>query len=278
MAAPNPAYAHCEAFLREHARDQWLAALFIPESLRHHVHALHAFSAEIQRVPDIVSDPRLGEIRLQWWRECLEGARLGEAGLNPVTAALIATIGECRLPVQPLLDLIEAHRFDLYNDAMPGLNDLEGYCGETRSSLIRLTTLVLSGGGIPGGAEACGHAGVALGVTKILRNLPLHARRVQCYVPRDILEKHGLTPQTFTPDGPSLPISAAVREMRDIALANYRSARAGLQLLDASIRPAFIPIAPVQIYLKAVEKMSKNPFSNMPEIAVWRRQWAMWRF
>ena len=36
--------------------------------------------------------------------------------------------------------------FDLYDDPMPSLNDLEGYAGETSSALIQLAAIVLAGG------------------------------------------------------------------------------------------------------------------------------------
>ena len=58
--------------------------------------------------------------------------------------------------------------FDLYDDTMPTLNDLEGYCGETSSSLIRLGAMILADGSDPGAADAAGHAGVAYALTGLL--------------------------------------------------------------------------------------------------------------
>jgi phytoene synthase len=60
---------------------------------------------------------------------------------------------------------------------MPTTGDLEGYLGETSSALIRLASLVLAGGQDPGGADAAGHAGLAYGITGLLRTLPWHSRR-----------------------------------------------------------------------------------------------------
>ena len=58
----------------------------------------------------------------------------GEAGAtcaaNPVAAALArrrSRATACR--ARALLDLIEARTFDLYDDPMPTVGDLEGYCG-----------------------------------------------------------------------------------------------------------------------------------------------------
>ena len=73
---------------------------------------------------------------------------------NPVAAALDDAIVRFRLPRQALVDLIDARAFDLYDDPMPTLADLEGYCGETSSSLIRLGSLILADGSDPGAADA----------------------------------------------------------------------------------------------------------------------------
>ena len=111
---------------------------------------------------------------------------------NPVAAALDDTIVQFRLPRQALVDLIDARIFDLYDDPMPSLNDLEGYCGETSSSLIRLSSLVLADGRDPGAADAAGHAGVAYAITGLLRAFPWHARRGQVYLPARYSDRHGV--------------------------------------------------------------------------------------
>ena len=133
-----------------------------------------------------------GEIRLQWWRDALQGEARGDVRANPVAAALDDTIVQFRLPRQALVDLIDARVFDLYDDPMPSLNDLEGYCGETSSSLIRLAELILADGADPGAADAAGHAGVAYAIAGLLRAFPWHARRGQVYVPADLLARHGV--------------------------------------------------------------------------------------
>ena len=112
---------------------------------------------------DSVREAMLGEIRLQWWRDALQGEARGDVRANPVAAALDDTIVKFRLPRQALVDLIDARIFDLYDDPMPSLNDLEGYCGETSSSLFRLATHHPGRRLRSGQADAAGHAGVAYG-------------------------------------------------------------------------------------------------------------------
>ena len=126
-------------------RDRYVADLFAPDPFRKHLFALHAFSVEVARVREAVSDPMLGEIRLQWWRDTITNG----TGGHPVAAAINATINKFALPKDAFLRLIDARIFDLYDDPMPSLLDLEGYAGDTTSSLIQLASIILAGGQNP---------------------------------------------------------------------------------------------------------------------------------
>src|ERR1700690_2414536 len=118
-------FEHCAALVREADRDRYLAALFAPTSHRDALFALYAFNAEIARVREVAREPMPGEIRLQWWREVLSGEREGEAAANPVAAALRAALDRHKTAAHRLIALIDAHGFDLYDDPMPALADLE---------------------------------------------------------------------------------------------------------------------------------------------------------
>src|SRR5919107_3112920 len=191
--SPDFADAHCEALVREGDPDRYWASLFAPADKRGYLHALHAFNFEVSRVRESVSEALVGEIRLQWWRDALQGESRGGVRANPVAAALDDTIVQFRLPRQSLVDLIDARIFDLYEDPMPSLNDLEGYCGETSSSLTQLSGLIIADGSNPGTADAAGHAGVAYAVTGLLRAFPHHARQGRLYVPAAVLDAHAVT-------------------------------------------------------------------------------------
>src|SRR4029450_4592138 len=122
-------------------------------------------TSEMARVREVVREPVAGEIRLQWWSDVLGGAGRGEVAAHPVAAALLETIASYslapersnralsspgragrggvaadpvaaarletmaryQLPPERLTALIEARRFDLYDEPMPTLADLEAY-------------------------------------------------------------------------------------------------------------------------------------------------------
>lgn len=271
------AYRAADELVRAADKDRWLAGLFVEEGERRHLMALHAFSSEVARVRDQVSEPMPGEIRLQWWADAVSGTAHGDVESHPIARALLATIKARRLPVEALLNLIEARRFDLYDDGMPTLNDLEGYCGETASALIQLSALVLANGEDPGTAEAAGHAGVAYALTGLMRVLPIHAARGQLYVPLDLIGKHGLTRETLFDEASAAGLSAVLADLR--ARVRFHLARfsdlAGK--VPMAVRPAFLTVALVEPYLRQMERSGYRPLGAPVELAQWRRQITLWR-
>ena len=272
-----PAYAHCEAQARAHERDRWLAALFAPAAARPHLHALAAFSHEVGRLRDVLREPLAGEMRLAWWREALTGAGRAEVAGHPVAAALADTIGRFGLPVEAFDALLAARVFDLYDDPMPGLNDFEGYCGETASILFRLAGLVLAGGRDLGGAEASGHAGVAFATVALLRALPATSARGQLFFPADLLARHGVAREDLAArrDGP--PLRAALAELRALARRHLDAAQRLARQAAPEIRPAFLPLAPLPLDLARMARRGYAPFESRAAAPAWRRQWAIWR-
>lgn len=262
--------------MREANRDRWLASLFAPADKRPHLYALAAFAIEVARVRDLVSDPAPGEIRLQWWVDAIEGETRGDVQAHPVADALIDTIHRFRLPRRALTDLVEARRFDLYDDPMPDTEALEAWCGHTASVPIRLASLVLADGQEPGGADCAGFAGVAIGITTLLRTFAHHAGQGRLYVPVDALAAQGLTPAAALTRPAPAGLAAALAAMRTLARRRLAEAKATLADVAPEARAAFLPIATVPLYLDGLDRI-RAPYEPVPSVSQWRRQWAIWR-
>ncbi|WP_222877591.1 phytoene/squalene synthase family protein [Terrihabitans soli] len=268
--------AFCEKLVREQDPDRYFATLFAPAERRPGLFALYAFNSEIARVREAVSEPIPGEIRLAWWREVLQGQRPDEASAHPVAEAIRTTIAANRLPADAFVRMTEARVLDLYNDPIPSVNDLEGYTGDTSSALIRLASIILVGGGEPGGAEASGHAGVAYAITGLLRALPFHAERGQVFIPAEVLARHGARRDDILAGRSSHGVYAALREMRAMARHHLEAARRVSREIKPEASAAFLPVALCDLYLKRMEKSGYNPFRTLIEAPQWRRQAALW--
>ncbi len=102
--------AFCADLVRTHDFARYASALFVPSAERRGLLALYAFKVEISRVRDAISQPLPGEIRLQWWRDMLEGSGHGGVEGNPVAAELLRAVDNWALPVERLSRLIDEHR------------------------------------------------------------------------------------------------------------------------------------------------------------------------
>ena len=268
----NP-YDRATAVVRTHDRDRYLADLFAPAGLRKHLLALHAFDVETARIRRRVSDPQLGEIRIQWWRDAI---LKGEGGGHPVATALVATMRQFSLPTAAFEHLLDARVFDLYDDPMPTLRDLEGYAGDTASAIMQLGALILAGGTDPRSSNAAGHAGVAYTITRILRTLAANAGHGQTFLPEAMVNSRRVDMASIAARQATPELMSLHTDLRTIARQHLRQAELELAHVDRAILPAFLPIALVRPYLVRMDVPDYDPFTAI-ELPPWRRQWILWR-
>lgn len=267
------AFAYCAELVRTADRDRFITSLFAPAERRAALQALYAFNVEIARVGEAVHEALAGEIRLEWWREVIDGGRTGEAAANPVAAALLAVVDRYRLSVPSLARLIDAHGFDIYDEPMVRLADLETYAQNTRSALIALAGRIL-GSTETEIATAANAAGVAAMITSLLHALPRDAARRRLYVPVEILERHGVAPGDVFSGRSSDRLRSALAELRNMARGHLAILQQQMSSLRGAAVPAFLPVALVRPSLARLER--SDPFAPTG-IAPWRRQWLIWR-
>ncbi len=270
------AFAYCEELVRSGDKDRYLATLFAPQKHRRALFALYAFNLEVARVREQARQPMPGEIRLQWWNELLTGAGRGDVSANPVAAALREVVVRFRLPPKTLAELIEARRFDLYDDPMPDFAALEAYAEKTSSALIELAARILNDGRDPKIAELARHAGIAYAISGLLRAFPIHAARRQLYIPIEVLQRHNAKVEDVFGGKVAVELRAALAEMRLRARQHLDSGPPLLAAMPASAISALLPVTLVRPILGRMERRSYRPF-RPPELPQWRRQWILWR-
>jgi 15-cis-phytoene synthase len=208
---------------------------------------------------------------LQWWSEVINGERAEEANANPVASAFLAVVERHRLAATKLNALIEARRFDLYDEPMGQLADLETYARATSSTVMALAAQILAGVEAEQAADA---AGIAYAIDGLLRAFPLHAARGQLYVPAEVIERHGVHPQDIFAGRSSDGLRAAFVDLRNFARRCLLAAHPQVMALSPAALPAFLQVALVRPSLDRLERC--DPF--MPaELSPWRRQWLIWR-
>src|SRR5438132_6960426 len=132
------------ALVRRHDRDRFQTALFAPAARREALFALYAFNYEIARVRERVSEPTLGRIRLEWWREAIADAYGGgPVRRHQVVEPLTASIRQHDLTQEHFEPLIDAREHDLDDEAPTSLAALEHHAEATSARLVYLALEIL---------------------------------------------------------------------------------------------------------------------------------------
>jgi phytoene synthase len=189
---PTDPTAYCLEQVRRFDRERYLCTLFAPAGLRDHLWALYAFNVEIARVREIVSEPVIGQMRLQWWRDAIAEFNGGRSVRAHPVAQALAQAMQAR-PIQPahLERLLVAREFDLADTPPADLAALEDYACGTSSTLL-LAALDVLGVGDDVSAEAARQVGIAWALVGLLRAVPFHARQRRLYLPLDLLAQAGI--------------------------------------------------------------------------------------
>ncbi len=256
-------------FLKQHDSTRYYSTLVLDEKSRNDVQSLYAFAVEISRIRSMITEPAPGEIRLQYWVDLLSGSGHGDTSKNPIASALRATIKRYDLPTAPLLRMLEARRFDLYDDPMPDLTSFEGYAGETNSMLYQLATLIVNKGEDAGAATAAGHMGVAHALIGHMLGIEETLSRGQIFLPMSIFSAHGADQNQLLAKQTTPQTIAALASLREIAEQHLLKAHEAINSLRPEVRPVFALYPVLNWQLQRLNNGGKNPFSVVGSMAPW---------
>ena len=179
MTALSP----CGDLVRRGDPVRFRTALFAPPDRREGLFALYAFNLELAKVAPLVSEPMIGEIRLQWWRDSLDMAfGDGPVRRHEVVEPLAVVIRDMGLPRGPFDALVDARARDL-DPGFPADDDtLTAYLRDTAGSLALLAMRALGGEADAVAADA----GQGIGTARWLAAAPMLAAQGRRPLPGDI--------------------------------------------------------------------------------------------
>jgi phytoene synthase len=220
--------AYLSALVRRVDEDRWLAARFAPRPPRDRLMAIYAVNYEIAKTVETVREPRLGMIRLAWWREAISEIAEGKgAPAHPAAEALESALP---LPLGEFQTIIEARERDLDATPFAGWAELQTYVDATAGAVFRLG--LAASGAAPVTDDFVVPAGRAWGFAGLLRAREVWAGRGRTAIPE----------QTR---GEGLAYFA------DRARTAYAEARRASRDLGPDFFPAYGYLALVPAYLKS---------------------------
>ena len=123
----------------------YLSHVAYPPRLQPHFWALRAFHIELASIKDVVSNELVGRIRMQWWRDAIEGVYANRPPKHPIALGLCnavmdpAVMKHGSLVKDHFLHIIDAREADLAEPLTPPtLEELETYAEATSSRILYL--------------------------------------------------------------------------------------------------------------------------------------------
>lgn len=268
---------YCLDQVRQGDRDRYLTLLLAPAAARGPLAALAAFNLELARTREQVSEPILGLIRLQWWREAIEEIRAGgKVRRHQVVEGLEAASRAPGLDTTLMLAMIDAREAELESPAPPSLAEFRHHADATAGNLLRLSLQAMRIDPVAAGlAETVSQVGRAYAAVGIARSVLIDARGRRLRLPQEALAAAGVDLDRLFDLKPQPELVACLRGLameaeRDLAAARrVRPPRAaGPLILTARL---------AALHLERLRRAAYDPFDPGMIVAhpmdIWRLLW-----
>lgn len=190
----------------------------MPRPVQDFYDALRALNLELVRLPETVSNPTLGQMRVQFWRDSIDKTFAGTPPREPICLLLAKALqdlearagGSTKKSLKFWVSrVIKARERHMSDRPFPSIAALEEHAENTYSTLMYATLAALPMRSMHVDHLAS-HIGKACGIAALLRGIPVLAapptetsrRDPALLLPLDVMGEAGVTEETVFREGP----------------------------------------------------------------------------
>ncbi|KHO01216.1 Squalene/phytoene synthase [Metarhizium album ARSEF 1941] len=243
--------------------DAHLVRRFVPSPVRDTYAALRALNLELVRLPEIVSNPLIGTLRIKFWHESMDKTFAGTPPREPICILLHQALQEVETRSGRSTNksikfwisrLVKTRERYMDGRPYPSLAALEDYAENTYATMMytTLASMPLRSMHID---HLASHIGKACGIIAVLRGIPVLAapgrpvktptgvdappsREPSLLLPLDIMAEEGVKEEAVFRQGPNAPgLQDAVFKVATRANDHLMTAREMLKRLKAGQDP-----------------------------------------
>ena len=254
------------------------AMRLLPPERRNAMYAIYAFCREVDDIADDGGTLEAKRAGLQDWRAEIDRLYAGHP-TKPVAQALAEPVKAYALRKQDFLALFDGMEMDAeQNIVAPDYATLDLYCDRVASAVGHLSVRAF-GATEPEADEVAHHLGRALQLTNILRDIAEDAERGRLYLPRDLLEQHGIPCGTPSAVLAHPKLNKVCRDLASLALDHFSKARAAMdRCAKQPMRPAAIMGAVYRAILQRLVKADWKQLDVPVKLPKWQKLWLAFRY
>ncbi|KJZ72084.1 hypothetical protein HIM_08539 [Hirsutella minnesotensis 3608] len=217
---------YCHKQLQQSDYDAHLIRRFVPPPVQDAFAALRALNLELVRLPELVSNPTIGALRIKFWQESIDNTFAGRPPREPICILLHKSLRELEERAGNATKqsikfwvsrLVKTRGKHMDNRPFTSLESLEDYAENTYSTIM-YATLALMPLRSMHLDHLASHIGKACGIVAVLRGVPVLASPAQpvrtptgeapstrepcLLLPLDIMAEAGVTEEEVFRRGP----------------------------------------------------------------------------
>jgi 15-cis-phytoene synthase len=277
LASSSEAYELCRQITAHYAKTFYLATLLMPELKRRAIWAIYVWC---RRTDELVDGPQAAATTLETldaWEERLERIFAGRAD-DAADVALVDTIAQFPLEIQPFRDMVAGQRMDLYRSRYDTFEELHLYCYRVAGTVGLMSEAIMglesfcdrlrapwvnlySNQNNP--KEQAISLGVAKQLTNILRDIGEDASRGRIYLPLEDLARFNYSEEDLFKSVVDERWRSLMKFQIERARQFYTEAEAGVQLLSQDARwPVWSALMLYRQILNVIEQNQYDVFSR----------------
>ncbi|KAK4198074.1 Squalene/phytoene synthase [Triangularia verruculosa] len=174
---------YCSNQLKHGDYEAYLIRQFVPRSAQDAYNAFRTLNLELARLPETVSNPTIGRLRLQFWRDTIDRVFAGNPPREPIAILLYSAIAELKARAGDgsassikfwLMRFLKTREKHMENRPYVSLASLEDYSENTYATLMYMTLASMPLQSVHMDHLAS-HIGKACGIVATLRGIPVLA-------------------------------------------------------------------------------------------------------
>jgi phytoene synthase len=269
LASLEDSYELCRQITAEYSKTFYMGTQLMPEAKRRAIWAIYVWC---RRTDELVDGPMASSTTaetLDHWEKHLESLFAGHP-IDDEDVALVDTLSQYPLDIQPFRDMIAGQRMDLYRSRYETFEELKLYCYRVAGT-VGLMSMAVMGVAQPDyqapwdhelGFDIPTEEAIALGIanqlTNILRDVGEDARRGRIYLPLEELALFNYTQEDLLKGVVDDRWRELMRFQIQRARKFYTLAERGIRALSPDIRwPVWSALL---LYSKILDEIERNRY------------------
>jgi len=259
----------CRRLLSHGSKSFYIASHFLPRALRESASGLYAFCRIADDLVDLGDDPREALVTLHGRLDLIYDGRPEN---HPIDRVLSQIVIDHQLPRALLDALLEGFEWDIEGRDYQTLGEVCEY-GARVAGTVGVMMAILMGVKDHATLARAADLGVAMQLTNICRDVGEDARAGRLYLPRDMMRKAGIEPESFLHNPqPSAALTEVLQALLAEADKRYQLADEGIRQLPRGCRPGIL--AARRLYAEIGNTVVLNGYDSISQRAVvsrWRK-------